>query len=263
MTEKWRKCIDQNQVVGVLFIDFGKAFDSIDHMILMKKLQACGISVNLYEWVLNYLEDRSQYTTIEDTKSDFCNVDFGVPQGSLLGPKLFSISSSDLPQISTDFEIDMFADDTTAFCISGSVDSVMIKIDCMVSKISKWANVNGLSIHPGKSKIMILSSKVFVGPLPIIKLDGSEVEIVSNVTCLGVKIDDKLLWSEHVRNVSKNFNAKLKNLYSMRSLPSDSLKTIYFQGILPSVLYAIVIWGNCCDSLLNELEHIHCKAANK
>jgi len=136
----------------------------------------------------------------------------------------------------------------------------MTKLQVMANEISKWANNNSLSIHPGKSKIIIISAKKIIGPLPEITLEDKQIEIVDVVKCLGIKIDNKLLWSNQVKSISKQFSAKVKNLYQMRSLSSDILSKIYLQGIFPSVIYGISVWGNCCNSMMEELEHIHRKA---
>ena len=260
MTEKWREKIDQNQLVGVLFLDFQKAFDSVNHEIIKKKLQAFGISGNIYSWIVDYLSNRKQLTVVNGVQSTIESVSFGVPQGSLLGPTLFTMTSSDLTEISTNFESDMFADDTTSFCFGTSTDIVLDKLQLMANEINQWANNNNLFIHPGKSKIMLMSAKSFTGPLPAIILDDQQIEIVNEVKCLGVKIDNKLLWKSHVNSINKQFSAKVKNLYSMRNLSSNNLCKIYLQGIFPSIIYAISVWGNCCDSLIEELKRTHRKA---
>ena len=170
------------------------------------------------------------------------------------------MTSSHLTEISTNFESDMFANDTTSFCFGTSTDIVLDKLQLMANEINQWANNNNLFIHPGKSKIMLISAKSFTGPLPAIILDDQQIEIVNEVKCLGVKIDNKLLWKSHVNSINKQFSAKVINLYSIRNLSSNNLCKIYLQGIFPSIIYAISVWGNCCDSLIEELERTHRKA---
>ena len=171
MTESWRKHLDDNRYVEIFFLDFLKAFDSVNHQVIEKKLSSCGISGDLFVWIKNYLSDRQQLTTVNGQSSNYENVDTGVPQGSLLGPRLFSVSVNDLPDQSENYETDLFADDTTSACISYTIDELMIKVQEMVNELSSWSHKNGLTIHPKKSIILILSPKSFIGPIPQIVLD--------------------------------------------------------------------------------------------
>lgn len=128
LTEMWRQELDKNRIVGVLFIDFKKGFDSICHKTMALKLQASGISGNMYNLVMNYLSERKQFVEIEGQRSNEAEVKFGVPQGSVLGPRLFSIYVNDLPVVPSCGKIKMFADDTTLNCIGDSIDDVCLKI---------------------------------------------------------------------------------------------------------------------------------------
>ena len=112
MVEKWRKAADENKVIGIVFIDFKKAFDSIPHKQLLFKLERSGLSGNLLEWIRSYLTNRLQYTKIGKENSE---IQHAVPQGSVLGPLLFAIYCDDLPSCaeSEGENIEMFADDTT------------------------------------------------------------------------------------------------------------------------------------------------------
>ena len=260
MTEKWRRAIDAGLVVGVLFIDFRKAFDSVSHPILMKKMSACGLSGDFYVYLENYLSDRKQYTTINGVNSSLADVEFGVPQGSLLGPTGFAVNINDMNDC-IDSDLDQFADDSTAHTIGQTVDSVMIDIQKSAIQIENYTKRNSLSIHPDKCEIIILSKKKFVGPLVDIKLAGKSVRVVDSSKCLGITIDNDLRWDLHTRNICKSFSQKVKKLFQMRQMPKSTLSTIYLQGILPSVLYGIVIWGNCAPTLMNSIEKIHTRAA--
>ena len=112
--------------VGVLFIDFRKAFDSVNHTILLQKLKAVGISGNLLSWMGSYLLNRNQFVQVNEVKSDTSSIKFGVPQGSILGPKLFSLYVNDFPESVTSGELYMFADDTTIFTISDNIDTIIM-----------------------------------------------------------------------------------------------------------------------------------------
>lgn len=111
----WKWALDKNLKVGVLFIDFRKAFDSINHTILLQKLKAVGISGNLLSWIGSYLLNRNQFVQVNEEKSNTSSIKFGVPQGSILGPKLFSLYVNDFPEFIFSGELYMFADDTIIY----------------------------------------------------------------------------------------------------------------------------------------------------
>jgi len=138
----------------------------------------------LYEWIVNYLTNRQQVTSVNGQISECNEVDTGSSQGSLLGPRLFSIAANNLPDLSNEHKEDLFADDTTGSCADSTIDGLMVKTQKMVDDISKWSHQNCITIHPKKSVIMLTSSKSFIGPLPQITLDGKPIAIVSKAKCL-------------------------------------------------------------------------------
>ena len=115
-----------------------------------------------------------------------------MPQGSLLGPRLYSIYSNDLPGATTNASVEMFAGDTTAFCIGNTFDEVLLKIQKAIADLNKWAKDNFMTIHPAKTELMLLSKSKFMGPLQKICLGPNELSFVSKATCLGIHIDNKL-----------------------------------------------------------------------
>ena len=115
MTENWRTAIDAGKSVGVLFIDFKKAFDSVSHPVLLKKLSACGVSGQFHQYLNDYLSNRTQFMVINGVRSTEARVDYGVSQGSLIGPPSFSINVNGMhDKIKCD--LDLFADDSTFTC---------------------------------------------------------------------------------------------------------------------------------------------------
>ena len=141
------------------------------------------------------------------------------------------------------------------------MDKVLINLQENIDSLDKYATKNSLTIHPDKCEILIISKSKFVGPLPKIELKGNRVKIVQSSKCLGLTIDENLTWNTHTRNITKSFSCKVKKMYQMRQMPKSTLSTIYFQGILPSTLYGILIWGNCSCALMSNIERIHIRAA--
>ena len=261
LTEIWRQELDRNRIVGVLFIDFKKAFDSICHKTMALKLQACGVSGNMYNLIVDCLSGRKQFVEIEGQRSSEQEVKFGVPQGSALGPRLFNIYVNDLPQVPSCGKMEMFADDTTLYCIGDSMDDVCSKIQVSITEIAKWCNRNISTIHPNKTEILFLTRKDFIGPLKPIKLGDHEISFVNKSHCLGFTIDNKLSWEYHINDLASSMSKKVKQLRRFKSLPSQILEQIYFKDILPSVTYGISVWGNCSEAKLGSLEKIHLSAA--
>ena len=135
ITEHWKTAIDNGKKIGVLFIDFKKAFDSVDHTILLNKTQGKGLAGELHEWLTDYLHNRQQYTGLNGVHSGTQIVKYGVPQGSLLGPRLFKIYVDDLPDNITEGWLYMFADDTTAYVVADNIDATIGKLNRMANEI--------------------------------------------------------------------------------------------------------------------------------
>jgi len=137
----------------------------------------------------------------------------------------------------------------------------LINLRLNAEKLQIYAKRNSLTIHPDKCEIIVLSKHRFVGPLAKVELGGKIIEIVHSSKCLGLTIDQNLTWETHIQNISKGFSCKVKNMFQMRDMPKSVLSSIYFQGVLPSILYGISVWGNCSPSLMMKIEKIHIRAA--
>ena len=127
------------------------------------------------------------------------------------------------------------------------------------NNVHNYSNKTSLTVHPEKCHLMILTKDKFIESLKEVKLDNKPISVVERCKCLGVTIDKDLNFVSHVSNLCKTFSAKVKKLYNMRLMSQSTLKTIYFQGILPSALYAIIIRGSSPN--LNALNDIHIRAA--
>ena len=135
LTETWKANLDKGKVVSVIFIDFRKAFDCVDHEILGFKMQGCGISENLSVWLKDYLNNRKQCVEINGEKSKLLIVEYGVPQGSLFCPRLFLIYVNDQARSITTGELHLYADDTTAYVIRNSVEDVIELLNTQFCRI--------------------------------------------------------------------------------------------------------------------------------
>ena len=169
LTESWVSALDRGHKVGVLFIDFRKAFDCVDHIILTEKLKAVGLAGDMWNWINDYLSNRMQGTSVNKSRSDRNPIRAGVPQGSLLGPRLFASYVNDLPDSITSGEVYMYADDTTIYVVWNTVDDITTALQAVLDQVNFWCLSNRLILHEGKSKAMVLSTTPFIGPLKHLK----------------------------------------------------------------------------------------------
>ena len=260
MTEKWQKSLDEGKCVAVLFVDLKKAFDSISHSVLRKKLAAHGLSGNALSYLQDYLSHRNQFTIVNGSSSSDAKVEYGVPQGSILGPTCFTMNISDMPT-SIDSDSEMFADDQTAFEIDHSLDSALTRLQSSIRQIQSYTTSNSLTIHPEKCEIVIITRSPFIGPLPDMSINGISIKYVESAKCLGLTIDNRLTWRNHIKKTCQAFSSKIKKLFRMKSFSAKTLQTVYLQGILPSVLYGIKVWGSCSTNLIQDIETLHLRAA--
>ena len=187
--------------IGV-FLDFSKAFDTINHQILFDKLYHYGIRRVALTWCKSYLSNRYQYVTYNGVKSSQQIIRCGVPQGSILGPLLFLIYINDLPMVCKHAMAIMFADDTNIFLSNSNIDDLQDLVNEELSHLTAWLKINKLSLNVKKAHYMVFTNKR--APASTIKLEINDERIVE--TCktkfLGVIIDNKLTWKEHVNYIS-------------------------------------------------------------
>ena len=258
LTESWGSALDRGHKVGVLFIDFRKAFDCVDHTILVEKLKAVGLAGDMRKWINDYLSNRMQGTSVNKSRSDRNPIRVGVPQGSLLEPRLFASFVNDLPDSIASGEVYVYADDTTIYVVGNTVNDIT-ELQAVLDQVNSWCLSNRLIVHEGKSEAMVLSTTPFVGPLKHLRWGEDTIRYVSSTNCLEVTIDDKLSWSQHITLAQSAFNAKVKMFRLINFLSTSILETFYYKIVIPSVLYGIVIWGS--GPKLKDLEMIHIRAA--
>ncbi|CAB4031005.1 Hypothetical predicted protein [Paramuricea clavata] len=180
-TEMWLKSMDQGQINGVIFLDLKKAFDTIDHQILLSKLQAYGIRDHTLKWFQSYLDQRKQICMLKNCKSDIETIRCGVPQGSNLGPLLFLIYINDLPNCLETTHSNLFADDTILSCQGHLSIDIEYKLNKDLVNAQKWLSANKLTLNNEKTKYMIIGSRQRLKNLdhvPKISINGHQIERV-------------------------------------------------------------------------------------
>ena len=242
--------MDNNKIPINIYLDLSKAFDTIDHSILIDKLQFYGIkgtNLNLFH---SYLTNRKQYTEIDDLKSSILPIQTGVPQGSILGPLLFILYINDFPQASKLFDFIMYADDTTLastldkFTESNNNMELCDSINSELVKINEWLTINKLSINTSKSKYMTFSfQKNFAHDLDL-KIDNLRIERVHEFNFLGIIIDTQLNWAKHTGKIANSCSQKIGVLNKLKHvLPLQIKIMLYNSLILPHINYGLMLWG--------------------
>ena len=242
--------MDTNEIPLNIFLDLSKAFDTIDHSILLNKLKYYGLKGSTLNLFQSYLSNRKQYTEIEDTTSTILPIQVGVPQGSILGPILFIIYVNDLPQCSNKFDFIMYADDTTlsstidSFCDINSNASADSLINAEIDKVIEWLKINKLSLNKNKSKYMTFHMPKKQIQHLTLKIDGINIEKVEEFNFLGLTMDTNLKWKKHTDKISNKCSKITGVLNRLKLLFPQEIKCLLYNSlIVPHINYCITAWG--------------------
>ena len=205
MTDTIKNSLDNRKFGCGIFLDLQEAFDTVNHSILLMKLENYGIRGPALEWFKSYLSDREQYVTVNGSSSSCLNVTCGVPQGSVLGPLLFLIFINDLPN-STSVLSYLFADDTNIYFEPENLDKLQRIVNNELKKVKQWLDVNKLSLNIDKTNFIIFKSPQHssLGTVNI-KIGNQPVKNSRYVKFLGVLLDENLSWKYHLSELSKNW----------------------------------------------------------
>ena len=264
-TNDWSVNIDNGMLNGVVFIDLKKAFDTIDHEILLLKLSNYGVDSTSLKLFESYLTNRSQKCKVNGELSNSSPLTCGIPQGSSLGPLLFLIYINDLPNCLDMAQPRMFADDTSVSYASDSLDEIQNVINSELKNLNSWLIANRLSLNITKTEFMIIGSRQRMNATQndiAIRIRDREINRADVVKSLGMHIDRHLSWSEHIHKISKKISSAIGAL--KRARPFISCKTavqVYTALIQPHFDYCCSVWDELGSTLATKLQKLQNRAA--
>ena len=213
--------LEENKISCAVFLDLAKAFDTINHTILIKKLKQYVIRGTPLKLLKNYLRNRKQQTLYQGTLSDYKTITCRVLQGSTLGPLLFLMYTNDLP-LHPNFKVRLLADDTTLTLAENSVSNLQNLVDLEMCKIDRWMHAKRFFVNLTKSQYMLVTNKKFNLDHLKVSLSNSEIKRNECIKYLGVLIDNKLCWKNHIdyscSKISKGYWALQSQKYSVTKI---------------------------------------------
>lgn len=263
LIDQWMTCIDQGDLVGALFVDFKKAFDLVDHAILLEKLSLYKFHPLSLQWFVSYLNCRKQ-TIVSDSNTEYANIKTGVPQGSILGPTLFLLFINDLPLFINNCYSDLFADDATVHTHSPSIQDIGTKLQTSLNRTVTWSFQHKMRVHLGKTKYMVIGNKNRNNDLPdlVLQCDETFIERVSKQKLLGIYIDENLSWNPQIDYLCSLISSRISLLKQLSKYVSKEAQKMFYSGyILPLVDYGSNTWGTTTSTNIDRLLKLQKRAA--
>ena len=265
-TNKWSINIDNGLLNGVVFIDLKKAFDTIDHAILLDKLTHYGVDENTLRWFQSYLSGRTQRCCVNGHLSSSRPIKYGVPQGSIIGPLLFLVYINDLPNCLNNGLPSMYADDTNISFQSSNLTDLEDNMNNELSSLNSWLIANRLSLNIAKTEFMIIGSRQRLINHDVSNLNicvnNTQIKRVQHTKSLGLTIDENLTWKNHVDVICKKVSSGIGALKRVRRFMCRETAEKAYRGLLePYFNYCCPVWDGIGSQSSSKLQKLQNRAA--
>ena len=256
ITERIRERLDEREFACGVFVDLQKAFDTVDHEILLSKLDHYGIRGTENAWFRSYLSGRSQFVQISNSQSASKPVKHGVPQGSVLGPLLFLIYINDLHKCIRTSETYHFADDTHLLNFAETVWSLCGRVNADLRVLVSWLKANKISLNASKTEFVIFRSPwKRLDSIPRLKLSGQILTPSKWVKYLGVYLDEHLNWKQHVSTIATKLRRANGAISKIRHyVPTKTLLSVYHAIFASHFRYAAQTWALCDNTVTHRIQ---------
>jgi hypothetical protein len=257
--DSWSTILDEGGELDVIYFDFAKAFDTVPHQRLLRKLQCYGLSEQTINWIRAYLSERRHRVMVQGTPSEWHSVLSGVPQGSVLGPILFVLYINDLLE-ETESDMFLFADDTKLYRqIFSHEDRVVLQRD--IDRMVAWCLLWLLHFNPGKCKAMGVNNTGAVLPEASYHIGDTVLDTVTSERDIGVLVDNQLHFDDHVKKTAAKANrimGVIRRSYS--HLDECSFRHLFRALVRPHLEFSQAAWQPYKRGQINKLESVQRRA---
>ena len=265
MISRWLDAMNDGSMIGVVMVDFKKAFDLVDPSILLQKLKLYKLSSSTMAWFSSYLLNRKQRVSISNVLSDDEIVINGVPQGSIMGPLMFLLFINDLPLYTAPINTDLYAEDTTLYETGISRLAIESNLQIALNNLSEWCKLNGMAINTSKTKLMLITTHqkraVLDSDQLFLALNNENLNTINKDKILGVSIDNNLSWSSHIDQICKKISSNLWLLSRIKEYLSVEHRTQFYKTyIQPHIDYCNLVWCGTSQLHLNRLFRLQKRA---
>ena len=261
------KMLDNGRCGILILLDLSAAFDTVVHELLLEDLVSIGVDDDVLKWFESYLSNRSFSVSIGTTKSESRQLTRGVPQGSVLGPILFSIYTIELSWILKRYDVQFkfFADDTQFYFVVENMLSAMEKLNNIMAEVKLWMDKKKLKLNESKTECMLIGTRRTLSNFSDFRtlyINNAEIEISKTVRNLGFVFDQQLTLRDQVQNVVKSGNYHLRNIaFIKRYLDENTLKTLVNNYVITRLDYCNSVYYNLPGCLLKRIQRIFNRAA--